>query len=547
MSSDIHTEHRKNLLRGTGLVGILTLLSRIFGFVRDMLVARLFGTGTYADAFFVAFRIPNLLRSFVAEGALTSAFVPVFASELKHGREAANNALRSILSLLCWFTLLLTLLGIAFSPQIVAFFAPGFQADAQKFGLTVQLTQVMMPYIMCISVIALVNGALNSLHVYGASAVAQIVMNLVLIAGALAAALFDMQGAALVLSASVLIGGLAQIIAQVPALKRAELHLGFSRSIWSPASRSVVKLMLPALLGATIYQFNIFLSTLLASCIGEGAVSWLFYADRVTQLPIGIFTISLASVLLPNLSRAHAEGNTSAFQTSIIDSLRYTSFVILPVSTVLIVLAGPLVEVLFQRGAFNAESTQQTALAVQAYALGLWAVSCHSMLVRAFIAQKDTVTSTIVGLISLVVSFASSLLLIGPLPEAAGGISAIVREAQSALALLTPTMDLGHAGLALASSIASFVSLILIATLLSRRIRGISWAAFLVPTAKVIFVCLGMAACMRLCFSLSSPYAIVALALPVGIISFSLLAKLLGLQEFEETLRLIRRTISKSV
>lgn len=544
-TSSQSTEHRRHLVRGTGLVSVLTLLSRVFGFIRDMLVARLFGAGTFADAFFVAYRIPNLLRSFVAEGALTSAFVPVFAEQIKHGNESAQKTFSSVLSLLCCFTLMLTLLGIYFSAPIVSFFAPGYVTDADKYSLTVHLTQVMMPYIICVSIIALLNGALNSFHVYGVSAVAQIVMNVALIIGAAVAAYFDAHDAALILAISVLFGGALQVFTQIPALLRAGLRFRFSTNLWTSSSRAVVKLMVPALFGATIYQISIFINTLLASCIGEGAVSWLFYADRVTQLPIGIFTISLASVLLPNLSRAFAENNQEAFRNSLVDSLRYTSFVLLPISTLLIVLAFPIVEILFQRGAFSADSTRQTALAVQAYAAGLWAVSCHSMLVRGFIAQKDTLTSTIVGVTSLVVGVLSSLFLIGPLPDNASTMTTFMRSAQGVLEHVLPLQSFGHVGLALSSSIGAFFSLFVISVLLSRRVPGMPWQQFLLPSLRILLVCIGMGFCLTFSLNLKSAYQQICGGIIIAPISFILLAKLLRVRELEETLRLVRRTITK--
>ena len=325
-------EIQNSMVRGTGIVGSLTLVSRVLGFVRDMLVARLFGSGLYADTFFVAFRIPNLLRSLVAEGALTSAFVPVFASELKQGKEEAQSAFSSVMGLLLLTTALLSVVGIYLASTIVAFFAPGFGVGTEKFELCVLLTQVMLPYIMFVSVIALLNGALNSVKIFGSSALAQVVMNVVLILGAWAAMYLESRAGVIALAVSVMVGGAAHLVAQVPALSRSGFSLAPSLHVFTPVTRQLLKLMLPAVVGATVYQLTIFLNTVMASLLREGSVSWLFYADRLTQLPIGIFSIALASVLLPTLSQAHVEKNRELFVKNLIDAVRYTSFFMIPLA-----------------------------------------------------------------------------------------------------------------------------------------------------------------------------------------------------------------------
>ncbi len=537
-----------SVLKGTSIVSSLTLLSRLLGFIRDVLVARLFGSGAYADAFFVAFRIPNLLRSIFAEGALTSAFIPVFASEMKSSMEAARRTFRSINSLLLLSTCLLSLAGILFAPAIVRLFAPGFSASPEKFDLCVRLTQIMLPYIAFVSMISLLNGALNSVKVFGASALAQVIMNVVLIAGAILAAFFGARDAVLILAVSVIVGGLAQILAQIPALRRAGFSLLPCKSIFTPATRSVLKLMLPAILGATVYQISIFFNTMMASLISEGSVSWLFYADRLTQLPIGIFSIALASVLLPALSHAHADGDRSNFDTHLGNALRFSSFIMIPICTALGCLALPLVQLLFQRGQFTHDSSIQTAAAVQAYAFGLWSVSCHSMIVRAFVAQKDTLTSTLVGIASLILTVIFSLLLVGPLTETTGLLGRSLGGLQGLLSAMVPSPSLGHVGLALSSSLASLVALAIIAFRFHRGHSDFGWGGFGASTVKALIAAGGMGTLLTLLqrhFQSSGPAVILSLSVPIGALSYVAIGMLLKNSELRETFALLRRLISR--
>ena len=459
------------LLKGTAIVSALTLVSRVLGFVRDLLVAKCLGASWLADAFLVAFRIPNLLRSFVAEGALTSAFVPVFTSALEQGETSAKVALGSISKFLLLITSLLSALGFIFAPQVVSVLAPGFTHSSEKFELCITLTRIMIPYIIFISFIAMANSALNAKGVFGASAWAQVTMNLVLIAGGLIALFTSPETAVYLLAWSVLVGGVAQLISQFPACKKAALSFLPRGSLFSPAVKELLLLMLPAIIGASVYQLTIFFGTLLASLLGEGSVSWLFYADRVAQFPLGIFSIALASVLLPTLSKAAAGNDSHMFSDSLAISLRYTTFVILPMSAMIWALALPIVQLLFERGKFTPVSSIMTSAALQALSLGLWAVSFHSMIVRAFIARKDTITPTLIGCVTLISNVALSLLLMGQLPRDSVGFTATISVIQNAmLAYLPVTPELGHVGIALASSLSSFVSLSVLLLCYERRL-----------------------------------------------------------------------------
>lgn len=526
----------KALISGTGIVSVLTLLSRLLGFVRDMIVARLFGASMYADAFFVAFRIPNLLRSFVAEGALTSAFVPVFNSELAKGR--GQESLRSVAGLLLSTTVLLTGLGLVFAAPITEAFAPGF--NVRKLALATSLTKIMFPYIIFVSFVAMLNGALNSVQIFGASAWAQVWMNVVLIGSASLAAFFDPEHAIFILAISVLIGGVVQIVVQIPALRRAGFSIIPSRKIFTPATREVLKLMGPALIGASIYQILIYLNTVFASAIQSGSVSWLYYADRLAQLPIGVFSVALASVLLPSLARAESAGDKQDFSHQLGNSLRYTSFMVLPVALALFFWAKPITRLVYEGKEFNNHSTNMTAMALAAYSLGIWAVSCHSILAKAFLAKKDTVTTMLVGLFGLAINIILSLALMGPVLGKEGALLGTINTLQNALPF--KVFDYGHVGLALASSLTSFASFAVLVALIRKRVSNLKWESFYLSTAKVIAGVLMTGICIKAVVYFTGELPTL-MEICLGLVLYLLFSALLKNREQQETFALIRRLI----
>lgn len=450
-------------------------MSRVLGFIRDLLVARLFGASPLADAYFVAFRIPNLLRSFVAEGALNSAFVPVFVGKMKEGTLQRNDAFRSALGFVCVLAGGLTVLGMLFAPQIIALMAPGFADVGNKQELTIALTRIMFPLLLCVSLVAAIGGALNALKIFGAPAAAQISMNLALIGGALLAA--HSPDPIFVLAWSVLVGGIAQIVTQVPALRKAKLPLLPTMAWRGDVIKPICRLLLPATLGAAVYQGTIFLATVFASWLGNGAISWLFYADRLTQLPIGIFSIALASVLLPLLAKARVDGDSDGFNAQLTRSLRWTSFLLIPMSVWLWIDAEALVRILFQRGSFSARDTIMTAAAVKGLTLGLWAMSCQSMITRAFIASHDTKTPSLLGILSLSTYVFSALVFTLELRDAVFGAGSLV----STIGL----PSFGHVGLAFSSSVAALTSFLVAMAVALRRFPRLGLGVFV----RSVFVC----------------------------------------------------------
>jgi putative peptidoglycan lipid II flippase len=525
----------KQIIRGTLITSSLTILSRLLGFVRDLIVALVYGAGSFADAYFVAFRIPNLLRSFVAEGALSAAFVPIFSSELQQGRDQAQQALRAVTSFLLVSTGVISLIGFVFASEIIGLIAPGFLGEQRDTA--VLLLRIMLPYTMCISLVAMVNGALASLKTFGTAAAAQSIMNVVLIIGGLISAVFEMRSGVIILSASVLVGGIAQVLFQIPALRRHQLQLSFGFSGAGPLISQLLKLMAPAIIGATVYQLMIFSATILSSLLEPGSISWLFYADRIVQLPLGIFSIALSSVLLPALATNAAVADASAFARNLANALRYNSFILLPVSALIFVSADEVIQVLFQRGAFDARSVEMTASAVRALSVGIWAASCQSLLARSFMAKRDNLTPTIFGVVTLVLNVVLSLTLMGSIVSSdASLLVALLTTIQQTLAGWLPHANLGHVGLALASSLSSLASFILFALTFHTRQKDFHWALFLNATTKSLLaalVALLLSAGIESTFTQEWPRLILTLiCFPLSYLAVALLLRSQEAQEF---------------
>ncbi|MGI6525162.1 MAG: murein biosynthesis integral membrane protein MurJ [Bdellovibrionota bacterium] len=534
-----------SLLRGTGIVAALTLLSRALGFIEQLFVAKFFGAGGLTDAFFIAFRIPNLLRSFVAEGALTSAFVPVFTSELAKSHKDAQKLLRAVTTLLCLITLTLSLLGIIYAPEIVSLIAPGFGLNSPRGELCILLTRIMFPYIMFVSLVAMLNGALNSVNIYGAAPLAQVTMNIVLIFGVIIAGQFLPETGLIILAAAVIVGGFAQLLIQIPSLKKANFKPFPSKKFITPQTRQILLLMTPAIFGSAVYQIGVLLNSVLASLLKEGSVSWLFYADRLAQLPIGVFTVALASVLLPTLSKFAAKNDPQGFANSLNDSLRYTSFCMIPLSFLMFAFALPITKLVFERGSFTPQDSAMTALAVQATAFGLWGISCHSMAIRGFLALKDTVTPVMIGIFALLVNILVSLSIMGsPEPSVQGKAADLVIFIQSYLKV---PISLGHAGLAFAGGFSASCALLLTLFLLKRRYQELYWKPFFVTSFKTVVASGAMYLCVVARGDLFSINLIVDLLIDsvIAVITFTIFAKILKIKELEETFQILLRVLLK--
>ena len=440
---DLSKSERKNVSRAAGTVGSLTFLSRILGLARDMVLAGLFGTGMAADAFFVAFRIPNLLRRLFAEGSLTIAFIPVFTEyiTIKNKKEAFELA-RAALTILALILTVVTLLGVIFSPWIVRAQAFGFGDSGIKYNLTVFLTRITFPYIFLISIVAFFMGVLNSLRHFAAPAAAPVFLNVGII-GAAYIISPNCNEPIVGIAIGVLIGGVLQIGIQIPWL----IEEGFRfLPLWRPCHAGVKKiglLMLPAIFGSAIYQFNQFMGTLLASFLAGGSVSWLYYADRLVQFPLGVFAIAISTAALPSLSTQVAKRELDQFGDTLSHALRLVIFIALPSTVGLIVLGRPIIRLFFERGAFDAYSTAMTNQALIFYSLGLLAFSGIRVVVSAFYALQDTKTPVRIAFVAMLANLSLSLWLMGPLK---------------------------HGGLALALSLASSLQFCLLAFFLSRKV-----------------------------------------------------------------------------
>ncbi|MCW7752947.1 murein biosynthesis integral membrane protein MurJ [Desulfobotulus sp. H1] len=437
---------KRQVARAVGIVGAATLLSRVLGFVRDAVIAAFFGASMAADAFFVAFRIPNLMRRLLAEGSLSMAFVPVFNAIMeKEGRAEAYKFARSAFRILALILLFITVMGVLAAPFLVQVIAPGFADTPEKMGLTVLLTRITFPYVFFICLVALTMGMLNSLGHFAVPALSPVVLNVAMIASVWILA-SRLDPAVTALAIGVLGGGVLQLAMQLPVLWRRGFRFRAPAPWMHPGVRRVGKLMLPTVFGAAVYQVSIVIGTLLASFLESGSVSYLYYADRLVQFPLAIFGISAATAVLPTLSRQAASGRMEDLEDTFGEALRWMLFINLPAMVGLVVLAHPLVALLFQRGAFDAASVAGTATALVYYSVGLWAFACVRIVISVFYAMQDTRTPVIMGALSLGAAVLFSLLLMHPM---------------------------SYGGLALATSLGSMVNFGLLSWVLSRKVPGL--------------------------------------------------------------------------
>ncbi|MCL2524875.1 MAG: murein biosynthesis integral membrane protein MurJ [Betaproteobacteria bacterium] len=464
-----------NLLRALATVSAMTLLSRILGFVRDFVIARAFGAGIATDAFFVAFKLPNLLRRMFAEGAFSQAFVPILG-EYRNQCSAADTRtlVDHVATLLSLALFVITAVGIVAAPLLVWISAPGFSADAGKFALTVELTRITFPYILFMSLVALAGGILNTWSRFALPAFTPVLLNLSFIFMALfAAPWFDPP--VLALAWAVFLGGLLQLAIQLPALRRIAMLPRLSlnwRAAWAdPGVRRIVTLMVPALIGVSVSQISLLINTVFASFLADGSVSWLYYADRLMEFPSGLLGAALGTILLPSLSRCHASGDSAEYARLLDWGLRLTLLLAVPAAVALALLAVPLIATLFYHGAFSAGDVFATRNALIAYAVGLTGLILVKVLAPGFYARQNVRTPVRIALIAL-----------------------LATQAMNAVFIFA--LGLGHAGLALSIGLAACLN----AALLYRGLRrhGIyapqpGWLPFCLKLCAAIAV---MAACL---------------------------------------------------
>ncbi|MCY4349194.1 MAG: murein biosynthesis integral membrane protein MurJ [Thiotrichales bacterium] len=449
----------RSLLRSTGVVGASTMASRVVGFVRDVVIAQAFGAGAGADAFFVAFRIPNFLRRLFAEGAFAQAFVPVL-SEYREQREIADvrDLAAHVSGALIGALTLVTVVGVLAAPVLIAVFAPGFLADPEKYALAVEMVRITFPYVFFISLVAFAGGILNTWGRFAVPAVTPVLLNLSLIGAALWLAPV-LEIPAVALAWGVLVAGVVQLAFQFPFLaalgmlvrpRLRRAHEGVAR---------VIALILPALFGVSVSQINLLVDTIIASFLVTGSVSWLYFSDRMVEFPLGVFGIALATVILPHLSRQHASAAPESFSDTLDWALRLVVLLATPAAVGLGLLAAPILTTLFQYGAFSAHDVEMAARSLLAFASGLLAFIAVKVLATGYFSRQDTRTPVRVGVVAMLSNIGLNLALVVPF---------------------------AHAGLALATTLAAFIN----AGLLLRGLvaRGVyrprpGWGGFIARVA----------------------------------------------------------------
>jgi putative peptidoglycan lipid II flippase len=445
---NVATDELHRVARSAGVIGGATLASRVLGLVRDVVLANVFAVRV-TDAFFVAFTIPNLFRRLVGEGTLTAAFVPIFTGQLQAGSaEEARRAFNATWTLAAGVGVGISIVGVVFADPLVRVFAPGFLDDPAKFELCVLLLRICFPYILLLSVFAVAMGALNATGHFFAPAIAPVLLNVCIIAAALGG-----LGAAepiVWVSISVLVAGVVQVLAQFPPLRARSLSPRPLFEPGHPVVRRLLTVMAPAVLGASVYQFNLLVVRFLSSFLGDGAVSYLFYADRLLEFPLGVFVFAIGTASLPSLSRLVKRGESTALSRAFSETMAFAVALALPSTLGLIWLREPLVAGLFAwTPTFDAAAIAGCAHALLFYALGLVPITVSRICVQLCFSHENTRTPAQAAVVSLAVNVVAALALIGPLP------ASVLPDALVDLQHRLVLFDLGYAGLALATSLAA--------------------------------------------------------------------------------------------
>lgn len=426
-----------SLLRSSAVVSVMTLLSRVLGLARDIVIAALVGAGGSADSFFIAFKIPNFLRRLFAEGAFSQAFVPVLAEYRHKGpHETVKLLVDRVAGALGGSVLLVTLLAVIGAPVVTMIFAPGFHDDAEKFDLTANMIRITFPYLFLISMTGFAGAILNSYGHFAVPAFTPVLLNLALIGSALLMAP-HMSEPAMALAWGVFIAGVFQLAFQLPFLHKLRL-LPRPRWAWrDPGVQRIIHLMIPALFGVSVSQINLLLDTVLASFLPTGSVSWLYFSDRLVELPLGVFAIAIATVILPNLSRLKADKDETAFARTLDWGLRSVLLIAVPATAALFCLAQSILITLFQYGQMTARDTEMAGLSLQAYTVGLSAFMLIKVLAPGFYARQDTRTPVKIGIIAMVANMIFNVALVLPLNH---------------------YWQVGHVGLALATALSAWLN-----------------------------------------------------------------------------------------
>lgn len=513
----------KSIAKSAGIIGFATFCSRILGFIRDVVIARLFGIYVYAQAFVIAFRIPNLFRDLLAEGAANAAFVPVFSEyAAKENKEEFWKVANTVLNLLLVVLMAIVLLGIVFSPLIVRLIAPGFIQDPYKLETTIRLNRIIFPYILLISLAAYATALLNSLKHFTVPAFAPCLLNISIIIFALAFG-EGIKG----LACGVLLGGILQLSIQIPVLYKKGFRLRLFRRFRHRAAGSIGRLMLPRLFSSGIYQLNNFVDSIfgsLAWIVGEGGVAVLYFSYRLIQFPIGIFSNALSQAILPTFSTQALDNHHEKLKLTLSWGLRATFFVLLPASCGFIVLALPIVSCLFGGGKFDPDSAQLTANALFFYSIGMFAYGGTKILQSCFFALKDTVTPTKIAVLTLAINIALNYVFMYP-------------------------FKIG--GLALATSISGISSFLVLFFILKKKLGDFDIKRIAVSFVRisVASVCMGL---VCLCvFRLGSnglnlnKFVNLGIALVSGALSYIVFCFIFGVSEMKELWKWVEKRMNR--
>lgn len=453
-------DEKKRIAKAAGIMSAATFISRILGYVRDMIFALYFGATGTSDTFFAAFRIPNLLRELFAEGSMSSAFIPVLTEyRQKQGEDEANRLVKITFTFIIIVVGMICLLGIVFSPAIVTVIAPGFLGSPEKFSLTVLLTRIMFPFLLFISLAALVMGALNTKKVFFVPTLAPAMLNITLI---LSIVFFEAKAKQPLTAAAmgVMAGGFIQFAFQLPSFFRNRYRLGFDATFSHPGLKKMSILLIPATLALSVSQINIVVSNILASFLPSGSITYLFYSMRLIQFPIGIFGVAMGMAVLPTLSEHAVRGDHEKLREDFSFALRLLFFITVPAMAGLIALREPIVNLLFQRGKFDYAATLGTSQALLFYSIGIWSIVGVRVVTACFYSLQDTKTPFKVALVGLISNILFSVMLM---------------------------KSLRHSGLALANSLASAANFSILFFFLRRRLQRIDGRKILSSFAKSVF------------------------------------------------------------
>lgn len=515
------------LYKAFATVGGMTLISRALGFIRDILIAFVLGTGPIADAFFVAFRFPNLFRRLFGEGAFNAAFIPLFAKELEgNGKESAKLFANQVASVLITALLITTAVAELTMPWLIYFIAPGFSENPEKLDLAIFLTRITFPYLACMSIVALLSGMLNALDKFAAAAAVPILLNIILITAMSIAALLgynQSENAGIILSWGVAIAGFAQLFLLLYCVINQGFGFNLKRPRLTPAVKKFLLLSIPGILAGGVTQINIMVGTIIAS-MQESAVSFLYYADRLYQLPLGIVGIAIGVVLLPELSRKLRTNDMVAVHEAQNRSLEFSALLTLPAAVALFTIPEPIIKVLFERGAFDSAATSATAAALSAFAIGLPSFVLIKVFSPGFFAREDTKTPMIFATISMIINVALSILLFA---------------------------NYKHVGIAIATSAAGWANALLLGALLYKRGHFIVDKDLCIKLPLIIVSSIIMGAVLYFAAEFAAPYltldngiwirfSVLIALVTCGVLAYALSAELTGATTLKSLLKGLR-------